>query len=150
MYSTCLNAETLSRAYIPRARGTLAHPMSTNTTSPPSEGFLLRLRDVLGRDGWLDEPGAIDKYLTDFRSLYRGATPLVACPADTSQVSAVLALCNDAHVGVVPHGGNTSYCGGAPPGWGGGGIGFSLHRLHRIRSNHPPQFLLVAGGRGVL
>ena len=42
-------------------------------------------------------------------------TPLVACPASTAEVAAVLAICHELGVGVVPHGGNTSYCGGATP-----------------------------------
>ncbi len=37
------------------------------------------------------------------------------CPASTADVSEVLAICNELGVGVVPHGGNTSYCGGATP-----------------------------------
>ena len=58
-------------------------------------------------------PGDIAPYTTDFRGLYHGATPLVLLPRDAWQVSRILAICNRDEVAVVPHGGNTSYCGGA-------------------------------------
>ncbi len=73
------------------------------------------IRAALGPAGCLEDPGAIEPFLSDFRGLYRGNTPLVALPATTAEVSTVLAICNESRVGVVPHGGNTSYCGGATP-----------------------------------
>ena len=74
-----------------------------------------RIRAALGRDACLETPDAIEPYLGDFRGLFRGATRLVVLPRSTDEVATVLAICNDAAVGVVPHGGNTSYCGGATP-----------------------------------
>ena len=106
----------------------------TTLHAPPSAATLERIRQALGPDGVLEAPDAVDKYLTDFRGLYRGRTPLVACPRDTAQVSAVLAICHEAGVGVVPHGGNTSYCGGATPREGGDEIVLSLHRMNRVRA----------------
>ena len=115
--------------------------------SPPSPAALAlavgRIRDTLGPGGVVDEAGAAAKFLTDFRGLYRGATPLVACPGDTSQVSQVLAICNEYGVGVVPQGGNTSYCGGATPGPAGDEIVLSLHRLDRIRVVDPANDVIV-------
>jgi FAD/FMN-containing dehydrogenase len=67
-----------------------------------------RIREVLGPAGCLEAAADIEPYLVDFRGLYRGATPLVACPASTHDVAAVLAICHDLGVGIVPHGGNTS------------------------------------------
>ncbi|HWJ07182.1 MAG TPA: FAD-binding oxidoreductase [Steroidobacteraceae bacterium] len=101
---------------------------------PPSTATLDRIRQALGPGGTLEAPDAVDKYLSDFRGLYRGRTPLVACPRDTAEVSAVLAICHDAGVGVVPHGGNTSYCGGATPSDAGNEIVLSLHRMNRVRA----------------
>jgi D-lactate dehydrogenase (cytochrome) len=109
-----------------------------------------RLRAVLGPAGVRDAPADVEPYLTDFRRLYRGATPLVACPQDTAQVAQVLALCNEAGVGVVPHGGNTSYCGGATPGPHGDEIVLSLHRLNRIRSVDPTNDSMIAEAGCVL
>ena len=115
--------------------------------SPPSPAALAlavgRIRDTLGPCGVIDDAGAVAKFLTDFRGLYRGATPLVACPGDTPQVSQVLAICNETGVGVVPQGGNTGYCGGATPGPAGDEIVLSLHRLDRIRAVDPANDVIV-------
>jgi len=91
------------------------------------------LKEALGPGGWLDAPGDVAPYLSDFRHLYRGATPLVARPASVAEVRTVLAICNEARIGVVPHGGNTSYCGGATPRETGTDIVLSLARLNRVR-----------------
>jgi FAD/FMN-containing dehydrogenase len=93
-----------------------------------------RLRSALGPGGTLAAPEDVERYLTDFRGLYRGRTLLVACPRDTAQVSAALAVCHDAGVGVVPHGGNTGYCGGATPSAQGDEVVLSLHRMNRVRA----------------
>ena len=102
-----------------------------------------RIRGVLGDAGCLDAPGDIAPFLVDFRGLYRGATPLVACPASTADVAAVLAICNELGVGVVPHGGNTSYCGGATPHEHGDEIVLSLRRLDRIREVDADNFSMT-------
>jgi FAD/FMN-containing dehydrogenase len=92
-----------------------------------------RIRAVLGPAGCLDAPADLEPYLVDFRGLYRGTTPLVACPASTVDVAAILGICNELGVGVVPHGGNTSYCGGATPHERGDEIVLSLRRMNRVR-----------------
>jgi FAD/FMN-containing dehydrogenase len=103
-----------------------------------------RIRRALGPDGCLTEPDRIAPYLVDFRGLYRGATPLVARPASTAETAAVLAICDELGVGVVPHGGNTSYCGGATPGPDGNEIVLSLGRMNRVRGLDAPNFTITA------
>jgi len=102
-----------------------------------------RIRGVLGDAGCLDAPDDVASFLVDFRGLYRGATPLVACPASTADVAAVLAICNECGVAVVPHGGNTSYCGGATPHEHGNEIVLSLRRLNRIREVDVDNFSMT-------
>jgi FAD/FMN-containing dehydrogenase len=102
-----------------------------------------RIRAVLGPAGCLEDPADIEPYLVDFRGLYRGATPLVAAPASTADVAAVLAICHDLGVAVVPHGGNTSYCGGATPHEHGGEIVLSLRRMSRLRELEADNFSMV-------
>ena len=109
-----------------------------------------RIRAVLGPAGCLDAPADLEPYLVDFRGLYRGATPLVACPAATADVSAVLGICHELGVGVVPHGGNTSYCGGATPDASGKQLVLSLHRMNRIREVDAANFSMVAEAGCVL
>ena len=96
-----------------------------------------RIRRVLGPAGCLESAVDVEPFLVDFRGLYRGATPLVACPASTGDLATVLAICNELRVGVVPHGGNTSYCGGATPGPAGDEFVLSLRRLNRVREVDP-------------
>jgi len=93
-----------------------------------------RIRALLGERGSLSEPSDVEPFLEDFRGLYRGATPLVACPATTLEVAGILAICSEHGVAVVPHGGNTSYCGGATPSDRGDEIVLSLRRMDRIRA----------------
>jgi FAD/FMN-containing dehydrogenase len=109
-----------------------------------------RIRGLLGEANCLVEPAAVEPYVVDFRRLYHGSTPLVALPSTTAEVSAVLAVCNELGVGVVPHGGNTSYCGGATPHAAGDEIVVGLRRLNRIRELDPANHSLVAEAGCVL
>jgi len=91
------------------------------------------LKAALGAGAWLEAPADVAPYLSDFRKLYRGAALLVARPNSVAQVASVVRVCHDAGIGIVPHGGNTSYCGGATPREAGNEIVLSLERLNRIR-----------------
>jgi FAD/FMN-containing dehydrogenase len=102
-----------------------------------------RIRRALGVTGCLESPQDVAPYLVDFRGLYRGTTPLVACPSSTADVSAVLAICNELGVGVVPHGGNTGYCGGATPGERGDEVVLALKRMNRVRDVDADNFSIV-------
>jgi len=103
-----------------------------------------RIGRALGPAGCITEPARIAPYLVDFRGLYHGETPLVARPSSTAEVSEVLAICHELGVGVVPHGGNTSYCGGATPGAGGDEVVLSLARMNRIRALDASNFTITA------
>jgi FAD/FMN-containing dehydrogenase len=100
---------------------------------PPSSATLAELKAVLGSGGWLESADDLAPYLTDFRKLYRGATPLALRPKSVEEVAAILKICNRDEVAVVPHGGNTSYCGGATPDESGSQVIVSMQRMHRVR-----------------
>jgi D-lactate dehydrogenase (cytochrome) len=100
--------------------------------------------EILGPDGVLTDATDIEPYLTDHRHLYQGRALTVALPRTVDQVSRLLAYCNDNRIGVVPHAGNTSYCGGATPDESGQQIVLSLKRLNQIRSVDPLNYSLVA------
>ena len=102
-----------------------------------------RIRATLGPAGCIEQAGDLEPYLSDFRGLYRGATPLVARPSSTAEVSRVLAICHELGVGVVPHGGNTSYCGGATPHETGDEIVLSLARMNRVREVDAANFSIT-------
>jgi FAD/FMN-containing dehydrogenase len=93
-----------------------------------------RIRAALGPEGCREAAADLEPYLVDLRRLYRGATPLVALPASTAEVARVLAICNELGVGVVPHGGNTGYCGGATPSPDGRQIVLAMRRMNRVRA----------------
>jgi glycolate oxidase len=94
---------------------------------PPS--FVTALTSALGSDAVkLDEPTRT-AYGTD--ALKRG-TPadVVVMPANAAEVSAVLTLCAEHRVPVVPRGAGTGYTGGAVPVRG--GVVLSLEGMNRI------------------
>ena len=111
---------------------------------PAAPDLRAQLRAVLGADGMLTAAADCAPYLTDHRQLYRGAALAVALPRSVEQVAQLLALCHAQRVGVVPHGGNTSYCGGATPDASGTQLVLSLQRLDRIRSVEPRNYSMVA------
>jgi FAD/FMN-containing dehydrogenase len=102
------------------------------------------LIDILGSDGVLADAADIAPYLIDHRKLYQGRALAVILPRTVEQISRVLRFCNEHRIGVVPHGGNTGYCGGATPDETGNEIVVSMRRLNRIRSVDPLNYSLVA------
>src|SRR5690348_6218093 len=69
-------------------------------------------------------------YATDWTGRFRGHAAVVVRPRDTAEVAAVLALCTDAGLAVVPQGGNTGLVGGGVPRHGEAVL--SLTRLDRL------------------
>ena len=69
-------------------------------------------------------------FAVDWTGRFRGQTPAVVRPGDTAEVAAVLALCTDAGLPVVPQGGNTGLVGGGVPLHG--EVVLSLTRLNQL------------------
>jgi FAD/FMN-containing dehydrogenase len=112
-------------------------------STAPKAGTLAELRAVVGEGNWLDSRTDLSAFTIDFRRLYRGTTPLVLMPREAAEVSQILAICNRDALGVVPHGGNTSYCGGATPDETGSQIVLSLRRLNRIRQVDAANYSMI-------
>ncbi len=110
---------------------------------PPSSATLAELKAAVGPGNFLDSPADVAPYLTDFRRLYQGSTPLVLRPRSVDDVARILALCNRDEVAVVPHGGNTSYCGGATPDESGTQIVVSMQRLNRVRHIDAANYSMI-------
>ncbi|MBO0777112.1 MAG: FAD-binding oxidoreductase, partial [Actinobacteria bacterium] len=79
-----------------------------------SAGLLRAFARVVG-DAHVLTGDATAGYAVDWTGAFTGHTPAVLRPRDTAEVSALLALCADAGVAVVPQGGNTGLVGGGVP-----------------------------------
>ena len=69
-------------------------------------------------------------FAVDWTGRFRGRTPATVRPQNTAEVAAVLALCTDAGLPVVPQGGNTGLVGGGVPLHG--EVVLSLTRLNQL------------------
>jgi FAD/FMN-containing dehydrogenase len=110
---------------------------------PPSPATLAELKAVGGEGSWLDSAEDLAPFLTDFRGLYHGSAPLVLLPRTVAELARILAICNREEVAVVPHGGNTSYCGGATPDESGSQIVVSMRRLNRVRQLDAANYSMI-------
>ncbi|MBV6272888.1 FAD-binding oxidoreductase [Alcaligenaceae bacterium CGII-47] len=72
--------------------------------------------------------------LTDWRERYSGQALALVRPGSTEEVAAVVRLCAQHRIPIVPQGGNTGLCGGATPDQSGSAIVLSLLRLNAVRS----------------
>ena len=96
--------------------------------------FLERIARVIGPAHVLTTPSGMAPYTVDWRGRYHGSACAVVRPATTAEVAAVVTLCADARVPIVPQGGNTGMCGAATPDETGREVVLSLGRLRSIRA----------------
>lgn len=101
------------------------------------------LKAAAGPNGWIEDPADTEPFLIDERDLYHGVAPLVLRPATTEEVAAIVKICADQGIGIVPQGGNTGYCGGATPGQTGDEVVLSLGRMNRIRDIDPLNYTIT-------
>ena len=78
-----------------------------NVTSTP----LTRLKEILGPQGWTQDPELIAPHLIEWRDRWSGSTPIMLSPANVAQAQAIMALCNAEGIAVTTHGGNTGLVG---------------------------------------
>ena len=79
------------------------------------DGLIARLRGMLPDDAVIADPAETRAYECDALSAYRCAPLAVVLPRSTAEVSAVLRLCSQMGVKVVPRGAGTSLAGGSFP-----------------------------------
>lgn len=108
--------------------------------------MLEALRDIVGAPHVLADAALTERYRVDWTGRFRGTDDAVVVrPATTAQVAAVINLCRQAGIGVVPQGGNTGLVGGAIP--LDGAIVLSLERMAQVRDlNATAGHALVDGG----
>jgi FAD/FMN-containing dehydrogenase len=113
-------------------------------TQPGSSSqAVAQLAARLGADCVRTDAGELAPLLVDHRGLYHGNAAALILPRSVEQVATTLGFCNEHHIGVVPQGGNTGYCGGATPDHSGNQVIVSLARLNRLRNIDPLNYSLT-------
>lgn len=107
-------------------------------------------RDLLDGEGIVEDVERIVAYTTDQRQLFTGSTLAVLKPATTQQVADIVRLAARHSIGIVPQGGNTSYCGGATPDASGRQMIVSLERMDRIREVDPVSMSISVDAGAIL
>jgi FAD/FMN-containing dehydrogenase len=100
------------------------------TSTPPVLGALV---EVVGRQHVLTDPDVVAPYAVDWSRRFSGPVLAVVRPADTAEVAAVVRVCAEAGVPMLPQGGNTGLVGGSVPGpHGPAVVVVSTRRLTRL------------------
>jgi FAD/FMN-containing dehydrogenase len=99
--------------------------------------FLAAASALLGPRGFTRDPELVGPWLTDWRGRYTGKALGLASPGSTAEVAALVRLCADHGVPIVPQGGNSGMCGGATPDESGHALLLSLRRMNAIRRVDP-------------
>jgi FAD/FMN-containing dehydrogenase len=112
--------------------------------------FLAAAEALLGARGLTTDPERMDAWLTDWRGRYTGRALALASPASTAEVAALVRLCTEHRVQIVPQGGNSGMAGGATPDASGTAIILSLRRMNAVRSLSPEAGQVVCEAGVVL
>lgn len=105
-----------------------------------------RLRAVLPTDAVIDAPAETRAYECDGLTAYRCPPLAVVLPRSTAEVSAVLRICHEERVPVVPRGSGTSLAGGALP--TADSVILGVARLNAvIETNYADRYIRVQSGR---
>lgn len=89
---------------------------------------------LLGSAGVITAEHELEPYVSDWWEKNKGSAMCVLRPSNTEEVSAVVKVCAEQQIAIVPQGGNTGLCGGATPDPNNArSIVLSLSRMNRIR-----------------
>lgn len=101
------------------------------------EDFCIAARGLLGERGFTTDTELVTPWLTDWRGRFTGKALALASPASTQEVAALVRLCGEHGVPIVPQGGNSGMSGGATPDGTGDAILLSLRRMTEVRDFAP-------------
>ena len=96
--------------------------------------FLAAASALLSPRGFTADADLMAPWLTDWRGRFTGRALAMASPASTAEVAALMKLCAQHRVAVVPQGGNSGMSGGATPDTEGQALLLSLRRMNTIRA----------------
>lgn len=106
----------------------------TAALSPFLDAFLDACRSAIGAQYVSTDAEQNAAYVTEWRRRFTGTACAVVKPGSTEEVAAIVRLCNQFKVPVVPQGGNTGLVLGSVPDNSGTAIVLSLVRLNKIRA----------------
>jgi len=96
--------------------------------------FLENAAELLGPQGLTDDAETLAPWLTDWRGRFTGAACAMASPRTVDELSALVRLCAEYKMPIVPQGGNSGMVGGATPDTSGDALLLSLRRMNAIRA----------------
>ncbi|NJO38374.1 MAG: FAD-binding oxidoreductase [Rhizobiales bacterium] len=109
-----------------------------NVPSPAlPDGFLDAVKRITGPRGWRSDAEGLEPHSRESWGIGQGRTALVLKPSCVDEVGALLALCHEHRVPIVPQGGNTGLVWAGIPDASGRLVVLSLSRLNRIRTIDP-------------
>ena len=111
---------------------------------------LNKLAEILGESGVITDRDIAQSLLTDERRQYHGRAAAIVQPASVAELAAVVRVCAEARIAMVPQGGNTGYCGGATPDESGTQVLINLSRLDAVRKVDVNALCMTAGAGTVL
>ncbi len=121
-------------------------PLPDQAVLAGREAIIARLRRVLPADAVISDPSETRAYECDALTAYRCAPMAVVLPRSTAEVSAVLKLCSELGVKVVPRGSGTSLAGGAYP--TADCVVLGVARMNAvIETDYQNRFIRVQSGR---
>lgn len=94
--------------------------------------FLDQCRNAVGTSFVLTEAADTAAYLTDWRRRFTGKALAIVRPGSAVEAAAIVRLCNEYGVPIVPQGGNTGLVLGGVPDASGKAIVLSLTRMNRV------------------
>lgn len=95
------------------------------------------LAAIVGDRHVITPDGDQEPYIVDWRGRYRGRARAVVKPGSTQEVAAVVRLCAERGITMVPQGGNTGMCGAATPDDSDRNVVIRLDRMRGIRDVNP-------------
>ena len=115
----------------------------SSSNNMPRADLLPRIAAIIGERNLLTATADMAGYLEEPRDLFHGKALCVARPGSTAEVAALVALCAETGMKIVPQGGNTGLVGGQTPSERGDEILLSLTRMNRLREVDPSSNTLI-------
>lgn len=112
--------------------------------------FINECQKVVGGSQVLSDPSDLSAYGADWTGSYRGLPVAIARPGATKEVAALVRLCAEYDIAVIPQGGRTGLCGGGVPIEGQSALIVSLERMNRICGVDPVARTMTAEAGVVL